>query len=206
MPRPKRHRRLQNPPVGYGFRPLRKNLDEEIGVQLLFEEYESLRLADYKGLTQEEAALEMNVSRPTFTRIYESARNKMAKALVENITLNVAGGHVEFEHEWYRCLSCDTTFRETKSNRGNICPVCQSNDIEHINGTLHETINIPKAQRNAMGGLGFCFCPACGKKEEHEAGVPCKSLVCGNCQVNYVRENSPHHTNINRIRNQQKQK
>lgn len=84
MPRPKRHRRLQKPPVGYGFRPLRNNLDEDQGIQLLFEEYESLRLADYEGHAQEEAALKMNVSRPTFTRIYEAARKKMAQALVEN--------------------------------------------------------------------------------------------------------------------------
>jgi len=206
MPRPKRHRRLQKPPVGYGFRPLRKNLDEDQKIQLLFEEYESLRLADYEGHAQEEAALEMNVSRPTFTRIYETARKKMAQALVENKILNVAGGHVEFEHEWFRCLTCDTTFRETKTNRGNNCPVCESETIEHINGTLHQDANIPKVQRNAMGESGYCICPACGQKQKHLAGTPCKSLVCGSCQVHYVRENSAHHTNINRIKNQQKQK
>jgi len=206
MPRPKRHRRLQNPPIGYGFRPLRKNLDEDQGIQLLFEEYESLRLADYEGLNQEEASIEMNVSRPTFTRIYDSARTKMAKALVENKVLNVAGGHVEFEHEWFRCLTCDTTFRETNVNRGNECPVCQSKAIEHINGTLHQEVNIPAVQRNAMGELGNCVCPACGQKKKHQAGKPCKSIVCGNCQVHYVRENSAHHININQIKNQQKQK
>ena len=206
MPRPKRHRRLQNPPVGYGFRPLRKNLDEDQGIQLLFEEYESLRLADYEGQAQEEAALRMNVSRPTFTRIYEAARKKMAQALVENIILHVAGGNVEFEHEWFRCMTCDTTFRETKANRGNRCPVCQSEDIEHINGTLHQEDMPPLDQRNAMGELGFCVRPACGKSQKHEAGTPCKSIVCGNCQVHFVRENSAHYTNINRIKNQQKQK
>ena len=206
MPRPKRHRRLQNPPVGYGFRPLRKNLDEDLSVQLLFEEYESLRLADYEGSAQEEAALEMNVSRPTFTRIYESARKKMALALVENKTLHVAGEHVAFDHEWYRCLTCDTTFRETNVNCGNSCPVCHSDKIEHINGTLHQGVNIPSAQRNAMGELGYCVCPACGQRQKHLAGTPCKAVVCEDCQVHYVRENSAHYININLIKNQQKQK
>ncbi len=203
MPRPKRHRRLQKPPIGYGFRPLRSNFDEDQDIQLLFEEYESLRLADYEGLSQEEASFKMDVSRPTFTRIYETARIKMAKALVENKTLMVAGGHVEFEHEWYRCLHCDTTFRETTNNNGKNCPVCKSVNIEHINGTLHQTQNIPSAQLNAIDELGFCICPACGQKEKHQAGVPCKSLVCGKCQVHYVREGSAHHSNINQIKNQQ---
>ncbi|MCD6090160.1 MAG: DUF134 domain-containing protein [Bacteroidales bacterium] len=206
MPRPKRQRRLQKPPVGYGFRPLRVNLDEDKGVQLLFEEYESLRLADYESFSQEEAAREMNVSRPTFTRIYDVARRKMAMALVENKILHVAGGHVKFEHEWYRCLSCDTTFRETVHNKGKNCPVCQSTDIEHINGTLHEKNIIPKVQRNAMGQLGYCVCPACGFREKHQVGVPCKSLICRNCQVHFVRENSAEHNNINFIKNQQKNK
>lgn len=205
MPRPKRHRRLQKPPVGYGFRPLRNTMEEEQEVQLLFEEYESLRLADYKGFSQEEASLEMNVSRPTFTRIYESARKKMALALVENKTLHVAGGNVAFDHEWFRCLTCDTTFRETASNRGNTCPVCHSDKIEHINGTLHQGSTVPKALRNAMGELGYCVCPACGDKRKHQAGTPCKSIVCEHCQVHYVRENSAHHFNINQIKNQQKQ-
>ncbi|MBN1650414.1 MAG: DUF134 domain-containing protein [Bacteroidales bacterium] len=204
MPRPKRQRRLQKPPIGYGFRPLRKNLDEDQRIQLLFEEYESLRLADYENLSQEDAAQEMNVSRPTFTRIYERARTKMAKALVENRVLYVAGGDVAFDHEWYRCLTCDTTFRETQTNKGKTCPVCRSEEIEHINGTLHENDYIPDVQRNAMGELGYCICPACGDKKEHQAGIPCKTLVCNNCQVHFVRENSAHHFNINRIKNKQK--
>lgn len=204
MPRPKRQRRLQKPPIGYGFRPLRNNFEEDQVIQLLFEEYESLRLADYDGLSQEAAAVEMQVSRPTFTRIYEKARKKMAKALVENKTLNVAGGSVSFEHEWFRCLTCDTTFRETSSNRGNNCPVCQSTNIEHINGTLHEREIRPKVQRNTKGELGYCICPACGVKQKHIAGIPCKSIVCGKCQVHFVRENSVQHKQINEIKNQQK--
>jgi len=202
MPRPKRHRRLQMPPLGYGFRPLRQNWENQ-NVQLFFEEYESIRLADYIELTQEDAAVEMNISRSTFTRIYDKARAKIAKALVENSTLNVSGGHVIFEHEWYRCLTCDTTFRETTQNKGGFCPVCNSTKIEHINGTLHEAANIT-TPRNSMGDYGYCVCPSCNQKLKHQAGIPCKSIVCENCQVHYVRENSAHHSNINKIKKQQK--
>jgi predicted DNA-binding protein (UPF0251 family) len=205
MPRPKRHRRLQGPPMGYGFRPLRKNLDENQQVQLLFEEYESLRLADYQNLSQEEASREMGVSRPTFTRIYDVARKKMVQALVENKVLKVAGGNVEFEHEWFRCLKCDTTFRESTITHGEECPVCHSHDIEHINGTLHQTAPGFVSQK-PKADLGYCICPACGKRKKHQLGVPCKALVCEECQVHFVRENAAHHTNIKRIKNQQKHK
>lgn len=202
MPRPKRQRRLQTPPLGYGFRPLRQNWEGQ-SVQLYFEEYEAIRLADYKDLSQEEAALEMNISRPTFTRIYDAARNKMAKALVDNLSLKVSGGHVTFEHEWFRCLTCDTTFRETAQNTGVNCPVCKSTKIEHINGTLHEAANI-KPPGNLMGDYGYCICPSCNQKLKHQAGIPCKSIVCEKCQVHYVRENSAHHSNIKKLKNQQK--
>ena len=52
-------------------------------VILHLEEYEAIRLLDYQNLTQEEAAVYMDVSRPTLTRIYEEARNKVATAFVE---------------------------------------------------------------------------------------------------------------------------
>ena len=57
-----------------GYKPFgipRRELDS---VTLLFEEYEAIKLADYENLTQEEAALKMNISRPTFTRLYDKAR------------------------------------------------------------------------------------------------------------------------------------
>ena len=120
--------------------------------------------------------------------------------------LNVAGGNVVFEHEWFRCLTCDTTFRGTINNTGESCPVCHSKNIEHINGTLNKAVNTPPNPRNAMGDLGYCICPACGRRQKHQAGTPCKSVVCNECQVHYVRENSAHYTNINKIKKQKKHK
>ena len=46
------------------------------------DEIEAIRLADFEGLYQEEAAKEMNISRPTFSRILNSARKKIANALI----------------------------------------------------------------------------------------------------------------------------
>ena len=46
------------------------------------DEIEAIRLADFEGFYQEDAANEMEVSRPTFGRILNSARKKIAKALI----------------------------------------------------------------------------------------------------------------------------
>lgn len=78
-------RRVSNPPVIKGFKPYGSNSANVISepVNLLYEEYESLRLSDYEGCTHHQASVMMGVSRPTFTRIYASALQKIAAAFVE---------------------------------------------------------------------------------------------------------------------------
>ena len=61
-------------------------------VTLSVEELESLRLCDYEGLEQGEAAERMEVSRGTFQRILYSARKKTAQALVTGAELAIGGG------------------------------------------------------------------------------------------------------------------
>jgi hypothetical protein len=63
-------------------------------VMLSLDEYEAIRLADLEGLYQEQAAGMMNISRQTFGRIVESARRKVADALVNGKVLNIEGGNV----------------------------------------------------------------------------------------------------------------
>jgi len=75
-------------------------------VVLLFEEYEAIRLTDYEGFTQEQAAEQMQVSRPTFTRIYEKARRSIAKSFIEGKTILIHGGDGQFENQWFRCKRC----------------------------------------------------------------------------------------------------
>lgn len=75
-------------------------------VVLQYDEYEAVRLLDYEGLLQEQAAEAMNVSRPTLTRIYESARKVIAGAFVEGKIIVIEGGNVDFGKRWYRCRRC----------------------------------------------------------------------------------------------------
>ena len=72
----------------------------------LYDEYEAIRLLDYEGMNQDQAAVQMNVSRPTMTRIYEKARKTIAQALVEGKMIVIEGGNVQFEKQWFRCKRC----------------------------------------------------------------------------------------------------
>ncbi len=65
---------------------------EEVVVTL--DEFEAIRLADFEGLYQEEAAARMKISRPTFSRVVESARRKVADALIHGKALRIEGGPV----------------------------------------------------------------------------------------------------------------
>jgi len=58
------------------YRPDGKETSPGDEVVLSLDEFEAIRLADYAGLYQEDAAGRMNVSRQTFGRIVESARKK----------------------------------------------------------------------------------------------------------------------------------
>jgi hypothetical protein len=61
---------------------------------MALDEFEAIRLADLNGLKQEDAARQMEVSRPTFGRILESAHLKVATALTEGRALRIEGGTV----------------------------------------------------------------------------------------------------------------
>ncbi len=95
MPRPFRCRRIEQLPVYRSFSP--DDIAAEESVQMTVDEYEALRLIDNEGLTQESCAARMNIARTTVTAIYDSARKKVADALVNGKRLLIAGGHCEFE-------------------------------------------------------------------------------------------------------------
>jgi uncharacterized protein len=76
------------------FRPMGVPASSLDAVTLTIDEFEALRLADYEGLYQEQAAARMKISRATFGRILESARNKIARVLVEALVLNIEGGEI----------------------------------------------------------------------------------------------------------------
>ena len=106
VPRPTRNRKILNPPKMAGFKPFGMPLNKLEVVKLQFDEYESINLVNYQELPQEIAAEKMGVSRPTFTRVYNKALKKIAKAFVECMAIEIEGGNVEFEKQWYKCSKC----------------------------------------------------------------------------------------------------
>ena len=71
-----------------------------------FDEYESFKLVNYDNLPQDAAAEQMNISRPTLTRIYNNALQKIALSYVEGRTILIRGGFIEFDKDWYKCKKC----------------------------------------------------------------------------------------------------
>jgi len=89
-----------------GFKPYGIPLCKAESIRLKFEEYESIRLVNYEMLPQDKAAEQMNVSRPTLTRIYNKALKIIAKAFVEGKAIDIEGGNYQFEQEWFKCKKC----------------------------------------------------------------------------------------------------
>ncbi|ABY94319.1 MULTISPECIES: DUF134 domain-containing protein [Thermoanaerobacter] len=93
MPRPPKCRWVRSEPNVTHFKPVGVPMSMLDEVILTVEELEAIRLKDLEGLEQEECAEMMKVSRPTFFRIINSARQKVADALVNGKAIRVEGGN-----------------------------------------------------------------------------------------------------------------
>jgi predicted DNA-binding protein (UPF0251 family) len=91
-PRPKILRRVGCKPWFTYFKPAGSRMTSLEETTLTIDEFEAIRLKDYEGLDQKEAARKMNISQPTFQRIYESARKKIADAIVNGKAIKIEGG------------------------------------------------------------------------------------------------------------------
>lgn len=87
--RPLKPRRVSFEPNVVYFKPQAIPLSSLKNIELEIDELESLRLCDYKGLEQKEAAEKMNISPATLQRIITSARKKVAEALVRGKAIKI---------------------------------------------------------------------------------------------------------------------
>ena len=131
--RPKKNRIINAPPEIVGFKPvgIPGNLLEK--VYLTIDEFEAIRLADYENLDHEQAAKKMEISRPTFTRLIDSARKKVADAIINGKELIIQGGNIHFKNNIFRCLDCGYTIKiPIYRNPISICPSCGSYRINNL--------------------------------------------------------------------------
>lgn len=94
MSRPPKLRRVCEIPENLSYGPIEqmKDRSEQNTIIMSIVEYECMRLMDYEGMNQTEAAEAMGVARSSVQRTYESLRKKIALCLVEGKQLHIEGG------------------------------------------------------------------------------------------------------------------
>ena len=89
--RPKKYRIVRMDPKISQFSPRgRPGRPDE--VELGVDQFEAIRLADYMGFAQKEAAKSMHISQQTFSRILGKARKAIANGLVRGAIIKIHGG------------------------------------------------------------------------------------------------------------------
>ena len=93
MARPRKWRQVCCLPENSKFGPIGGSCDQDTHVVMSVDEYETIRLIDLQGFTQEQCAEQMNIARTTAQTVYNSARLKLAQCLVNTKQLHIQGGN-----------------------------------------------------------------------------------------------------------------
>lgn len=88
-------------------------------IVMTVDEYETLRLIDYEGMTQEQCSNVMKVARTTVQHIYNDARRKLSVSLVEGRVIKIEGGDYMLYSERERIDNPGTCRRHRHGRRGN---------------------------------------------------------------------------------------
>jgi hypothetical protein len=95
------------------------------------EELEAVRLTDLEGLSQEDAAHSMGISRRALWEDLQNARSKIVDALVSGKAIEIKGGNYALEGGWrYTCHECESEWDEPgDDNQPPHCPSCGSEEV-----------------------------------------------------------------------------
>lgn len=111
MPRPSRSKRVCRMPSYCRFHSVTEETINVKQIRMSIEEFETIRLIDYIGMTQQECARQMQVARTTVQRLYQDARRKMARFLVEGTVFSIEGGDIEV------CQECGPQMQTIECSR-----------------------------------------------------------------------------------------
>jgi uncharacterized protein len=134
MPRPKNSRTVHEPPLFTEFKPAGVPGSSLQEVLLSLDEFEAVRLADYIGMSHEEAADEMGISRSTFSRLIEKARQKLAEFIFKGKMLTIDGGNIHFRRNIIQCSECGYMFKIDINSPMTECPECHSKNLVNLAG------------------------------------------------------------------------
>ena len=168
MVRPRLRRRIGFRGGFHYFKPQAIPLAELSEVMLTIGEFEAIRLKDKLGLDQKEAAEKMKISQPTFHRTLESARKKIADAIINGKAIRIHGGE-------FKMPGGDGT---GPLGQG---PIAGRGLGRGMGG------------RGRMGGPlaagpgGMCKCPKCGHETSHGRAQPCNQMKCPKCGTMMTR-------------------
>ena len=81
------------------------------------DEYETIRLIDGEGYSQEQCGKQMEISRTAVQLVYASARKKLARALVEGLTLSIGGGDYQLCRGDGDCGACGGCYKYAISRK-----------------------------------------------------------------------------------------
>jgi len=144
LARPPKWRKVEFIPNIQHFVPLdiEKNAMEENILRI--EEVEAIRLKDVEKLEQEECAEKMEVSRQTFQRILNNAREIIADSIINGKAIRIKGGNFTRNICSVQCLDCGKEWKESYENFEKVingeymCPDCQSKKIVCLNTNGHK--------------------------------------------------------------------
>ena len=135
MVRPQKNRIVAfKPDVSY-FKPRGIPMIDLSEVHLTVDERESIRLADFLGMSHEEAGKRMGVSRATFGRIVQRARKAVADALINSKAIKIEGGNYSLinDKKIFICINCDNRWEESLgTGRPQNCPACNDKNFYRI--------------------------------------------------------------------------
>ena len=135
MVRPQKHRRVAfNPEISY-FKPRGIPMFDLEEVRLTVDQREAIRLSDLLGMSHEDAGRHMGVSRATFGRIIQRARQAVADALINGKAINVEGGSYKIisTTRIFYCNNCSQEWAEPLgTGRPESCPSCSTDDFHRI--------------------------------------------------------------------------
>lgn len=123
MPRPRKCRKVCSLPKNIAFAPLGKQNETDV-VYMTVDEYETIRLIDKEGFSQEECGTYMNVARTTVQAMYTSAREKLAKVVVDGFSLKIEGGDYQLcdgMEEYCECGGCYRHRCRRTERREDVC-------------------------------------------------------------------------------------